>query len=214
MILTYLGHSFFTLSLENGAVIAMDPYGEFYGYPRRLVQADACLISHHHHDHDGVECVAPEAQRVDQAGEHDIGHGAKVTGVATWHDAQGGAQRGPNVFFIVEAEGLRIGHAGDLGHVPTAEQARRIGKLDVLLLPVGGYYTIDAATAEEVRRLLRPTVTVPMHYRTAFDPQMPIASLEAYLSLAGAEDTQLPFLRLAQGDVCERPSVVTLAIEG
>ena len=72
---------------------------------------------------------------------------------------------------------MRVGHAGDLGHLPTRAQAAQIGRLDLLMLPVGGYYTIDAAQAMEVRRLLQPTVTVPMHYRTQYDPEMKIAPL-------------------------------------
>ena len=106
-----------------------------------------------------------------------------------------------------------MGHAGDLGHLPTRAQAAQIGRLDLLLLPVGGYYTIDAAQAMEVRELLRPTVMVPMHYRTQYDPEMNIAPLADFLSLCGAEDTQMPLLRAVKAEMQERPSVITLAIQ-
>ena len=150
---------------------------------------------------------------IDAPGAHELACGASVLGVPTFHDGQGGAQRGKNTFFIVEAEGLRVGHAGDLGHLPTRAQVAQIGRLDLLLLPVGGYYTIDAAQALEVRRLLQPAVTVPMHYRTQYDPEMNIAPLADFLSLCGAEDAQMPLLRVAKADISQRPPVVTLAVQ-
>lgn len=211
MILKYLGHSFFTLTLEDGTVIATDPYGDFYNYPKRLVKADICTVSHHHHDHDGMQCIEPGAKVVDQAGVHRM-ENATFTGVRTCHDEKNGALRGENVFFVIEAEGLRVGHAGDLGHMPTRKQAEQIGALDILLLPVGGYYTIDAKTAQDVRSALRPKVTIPMHYRTAYDEEMPIAPLSDFLSLCGAEDAQAPLLRVVRQDISERPEVMTMAV--
>lgn len=112
-----------------------------------------------------------------------------------------GALRGKNTFFIVEAEGLRVGHAGDLGHLPTRAQAAADRTAGLLMLPVGGYYTIDAEQAMEVRRLLQPTVTVPMHYRHAVRPEMKIAPLADFLALSGAEDTQMPLLRAVNADM-------------
>ena len=103
MILKYYGHSFFTLTLENGSVIAFDPYGTLYEYPRRLLRADVCLISHHHYDHDGLSCLEAGAEVIDTPGEHKLACGASVVGVPTFHDGQGGALRGKNTFFIVEA---------------------------------------------------------------------------------------------------------------
>lgn len=212
MILKYYGHSFFTLTLESGRVVALDPYGDFYQYPKRAVAADVCLISHHHHDHDGVSSLLPGARMIDTAGVHRL-EDMCVTSVPTWHDGKRGALRGTNLIHVVEAEGLRVAHAGDLGHVPDPNQLRQIGRVDVLLLPVGGYYTIDAQTALEVVRLLRPVTTIPMHYRTSYNEEMPIAALEDFLQLAKAEDTQMPLARIAKADVSERPRVFTLAIQ-
>lgn len=213
MIIKYWGHAFFTLTLESGTVIACDPYGDFYEFPKRSLKADVCLMSHHHHDHDGVSSLQPGAQMLDQTGVLHPLDGVKVTGIPTWHDEKQGALRGPNTFYVIEAEGLRIGHAGDLGHVPDKQQLAKIGRLDVLLLPVGGYYTIDAVTALEVCRLLQPVVTIPMHYRTPYDQEMPIAPVQDFLTLAKAEDTQMPLVRITKADVLERPSVMTLAIQ-
>lgn len=212
MILRYLGHAFFKMTLDNGTVIAFDPYGSFYDFPKRSIKADVCLVSHHHHDHDGMECIPDGAQVIDTAGTHRV-NGAVITGISTWHDDKQGALRGSNTFYVVEAEGLRIGHAGDLGHVPDAKQLKQIGRLDVLMLPVGGYYTIDSPTALEVCRLLQPTTVIPMHYRTKYDEEMPTTDLNAFLSLVKAEDTQMPLVRITKADVLERPQVITLAIE-
>lgn len=214
MILKYLGHAFFTISLENGKVIAFDPYGDFYDYPKRSVAADFCLVSHHHHDHDGVEqCLQAGAQVVDTAGVHKLGDGVVVRSFATWHDDKQGTLRGSNLIHVVEAEGLRIAHAGDLGHLPDAQQLKQIGQVDLLLTPVGGYYTIDAKTALELCRLMQPVCMIPMHYRTQYDPEMPVGTLRDFLDLVKAEDTQMPLLRVAKEDILERPSVITMAIQ-
>lgn len=213
MILKYYGHACFTLSYENGTVVVCDPYGEFYAYPKRSIRADVCLVSHHHFDHDSVASLQPGAQVIDTIGRHTPLRGLTINGISTWHDDKQGALRGPNIMYVVEAEGLRIVHAGDLGHVPTAEQVQELGHIDVLLLPVGGYYTIDAPTALDVCRLLQPTTTIPMHYRTCFDEEMPIAPVGDFLALCEAEDTQMPLVRITKDDATERPNVFTLAIQ-
>lgn len=213
MIIRYMGHAFFTLSLENGLNIAMDPYGDFYQYPERSVAADICLISHHHGDHDGISSLASKpAAVIDTAGEHRPADGVRVTGIATCHDDKGGSQRGSNVFFIVEAEGLRIGHAGDLGHRLSDEQVKRIGALDILLLPVGGYYTIDARAAADTVKALKPRCAVPMHYRTKFDPDMPIAPVDDFLALMGQSPAPMPLIRATKADMSERPALMLMDI--
>ncbi|MEG0995875.1 MAG: MBL fold metallo-hydrolase [Clostridia bacterium] len=210
MILKHMGHSFFLLTSENGTVIAMDPYGDFYQYPPRHERADLCLISHHHHDHDSLQSLAGEPQIIDAAGRYATASGVRATGILTYHDDQNGALRGKNTFFVLEVDGLRVAHAGDLGHMPTPAQAKEIGKLDLLLLPVGGYYTINAKTALDVQKLLAPKVTIPMHYRTCYNPDMPIAPLAEYLALTGVHPQPMPLLRVTQADISELPAIVTL----
>ena len=212
MIIRYLGHAFFTLTLENGTTIAMDPYGEFYQYPQRKVAADIVTMSHHHYDHDGVVAIITEYRSVDTAGAHAL-HGVNITGIPTFHDHHQGAHRGNNLFFVVEAEGLRIGHAGDLGHLPTQEQLNAIGKLDILLLPVGGTYTVDAHEAMQVWQMIQPKVCIPMHYRTKFNPDMKVTGLEDFLQAAGSETTTIPLMRATAGDMSERTPLVVLEIE-
>lgn len=212
MIIRYQGHAFFTLELENGTVIAMDPYDEFYQYPKRRLAADVVTMSHHHHDHDGIAAVATPFVSIDTAGSHALPD-CRITGVATWHDHHSGAHRGANTFFVVEAEGLRIGHAGDLGHLLTPEQLRAIGKLDILLLPVGGKYTIDAAEAVQVWQQLAPTVCIPMHYRTRYNEDMPVTPLDNFLQAVSSDSLTMPLIRATAGDMDQRTPVVVLEIE-
>ncbi len=214
MIIRYQGHAFFTLTLENGTVIAMDPYDELYSYPRRKVAADIVTMSHHHYDHDGVGAIEGQYAPVDASGVHRFSaQGVTITGIATCHDHHEGAHRGGNLFFVVEAEGLRIGHAGDLGHLPSAEQLRQIGKLDILLLPVGGKYTINAQEAVEVMQMIAPTVCIPMHYRTRYNPDMPVTGVEDFLTAAGLETATMPLMRATAGDMSERTPIVVLDIQ-
>ena len=212
MILRYYGHSLFTMALEDGAVLATDPYGDFHEYPRRTLRADVVTVSHHHADHDSVGMVEGNPVVIDGPGLYTPGADLTVTGFSSFHDAKGGANRGNNVIYLIEAENLRIVHLGDLGHVPAESQRLAIGRVDVLLIPVGGYYTIDAQAALETMRLLKPRVTIPMHYRTRYSEDMPIQTLEPFVKLVGGSVPTLPLCRLTPNDLSERPSVLAMEI--
>lgn len=212
MLLEYLGHACFRLVTEKGTVIVTDPYGKFYSYPERQIRADVCTISHGHHDHNGVESITGHPQIIEKAGKFRPADDVTITAVLTWHDGENGALRGSNLVFIFEIEGMRIVHCGDLGHVPDAAQAKEIGKPDLLLLPVGGFYTIDPKQALQTMELLCPVLTIPMHYRTSFNEDMPIEPLESFLRLTGADFDPHPLLRLTAKDISQRKPVITMEI--
>ncbi|MCX6843529.1 MAG: MBL fold metallo-hydrolase [candidate division WOR-3 bacterium] len=170
MKIKWLGHSAFLLTAADGTSVITDPYtpGSFSGqirYDPICETADAVTISHHHHDHDGVSHLPGEPKVLEGTGTFKAGS-IGITGFETFHDANQGAGRGRNTVFVFEADGLRVCHCGDLGHVLTAEQAAAIGKVDALLVPVGGTFTVDAAAAHEVAGQLAARVTIPMHYKT------------------------------------------------
>ena len=186
MKITHPGHSLFLIELENGAVLAIDPYGKDFGYPTRQIRADAVLCTHGHHDHHGLDMLAGPYTLVETEGRHALPGGAVVTAIASFHDDAQGSKRGPNLLLLLEAEGLRVAHLGDLGCPLTEEQRSALGRVDVLLLPVGGYYTLDAATAWAQMERIRPAICVPMHYRTAVNADWPIAPVDNFLALATA----------------------------
>lgn len=170
MKLKWLGHSAFLLTAADGTAVVTDPYlpGSFLGqikYGPIRETTSAVTVSHHHQDHDGVSGLPGQPAAFDRAGAFKTGS-ITVTGFDTYHDEHKGAERGPNVVFVFDADGLRVCHCGDLGHVLTAHQAAAIGKVDVLLLPVGGTFTVNAAAAHEVAEQLAAKVTIPMHYKT------------------------------------------------
>ena len=156
MRLIWHGHSCFTLESGQGTLV-FDPYqeGSVPGLPALALRADLVLCSHDHRDHNAREAVRLTGNTPT----------LEVERLETFHDPEQGALRGPNTIHIVTADGLRLAHLGDLGCMPEEEQLARLKGLDVLLLPVGGYYTIDAAQAARLAELLRPRVVVPMHYR-------------------------------------------------
>jgi L-ascorbate metabolism protein UlaG (beta-lactamase superfamily) len=98
----------------------------------------------------------------------------------------GGARRGPNTVFIIEADGLRLCHLGDLGHMPGNELLERIGRPDVMFIPVGGFFTIDASEAAEIAGIIRARLTIPMHYRTGVK-DTPVGTVDAFALVMGAE---------------------------
>jgi len=167
MKIEFLGQACFVLTTEDGTRIVTDPYavGGGIGYAEVGVSADGVTVSHGHFDHANVEGVGGKPVVIDSVAGGTVGP-VKVRGIPTWHDATGGSERGKNIVFLIEADGLRVVHLGDLGHALTADQAEAIGQVDVLLVPVGGFYTIDATTAAAVAEALGAAVIIPMHYKT------------------------------------------------
>lgn len=166
MKITWFGHACFLIEME-GIRIVTDPFDETVGYPIPNVTADVVTESHQHFDHNAHHLVRGNFRLIKEAGEYEIGK-VKVKGIETYHDTKSGRERGKNIVFVFEGEGMRVCHLGDLGHVPTNDQVRSIGEVDVLLVPVGGTFTIGPKEAKEVVNLIKPTVTIPMHYKTRY----------------------------------------------
>lgn len=217
MILTCIGHAKFLIEMKNGLRLVTDPYDAACGYPVTSVPADVVLVSHDHHDHAAVDTVPPTPRAwrrprvIDQAGEYDLEDGISVTAVKAFHDAERGTKRGSTLLFAIRAEGLNILHLGDLGHLPTPEQCRTLGDADVLMLPVGGYFTIDAEDAKRTAELLHARVVLPMHYRTSANADWPITPVDAFTALYPATDAEtLDLLRVTAGDMMCQPCVAVL----
>jgi L-ascorbate metabolism protein UlaG (beta-lactamase superfamily) len=180
----WLGHAAFLLTTQTGIRILMDPYqsgafGGGIGYGPIDVEADLVTISHDHEDH-GWTSAARGSPVVIKGKEAQTVRGVKVRRVATFHDQSGGKERGENQVTCIEADGISLCHLGDLGHSLSKKQIAAIGRTDVLLIPIGGVFTLDPAEAGKVVKQLRPRVVVPMHYKT---PKcgFPIASVEEFL---------------------------------
>ena len=194
MELTWLGHACFRLKNRDTTII-LDPYGPNSGYPsRNFGEADVVTVSHNHAAHDNVGAVSKQRLVISGPGEYEVA-GVLITGVRTFHDAMRGAERGANTAFVFEMDELRICHLGDLGHVPTPQQAEALSGAEILLIPVGGHTTIDAAAAAEVVSLLEPRISVPMHYRVD-GSTVDLDPLDAFLKQMGVSAPQ-PSARLS-----------------
>jgi len=170
MKIKFLGHAAFLITTEDGTKLVTDPYepggfGGAIGYGRLREPADFVVISHNHADHNYVKMVPGDPVVVKGSGEQT--HGAIVfRALATHHDGSRGAERGQNIVRVIEADGMTVCHLGDLGHTLSPEDATALGSIDVLMVPVGGTFTIDAKGATAVVNRLRPRIAVPMHYLT------------------------------------------------
>ncbi len=166
MKLQYLGHSCFRIISEMGTTVVTDPYkSSMVGFEMANVRCDVVTVSHHHADHDCTDNIAGNPPIVDEqisCAADDIA----VQSFATFHDAERGAKRGANLVFAFVVDGLRIVHMGDIGCFDE-EIARRIFACDVLMIPVGGTFTVDAQGAKQWVDSVQPKIVVPMHYRTA-----------------------------------------------
>jgi L-ascorbate metabolism protein UlaG (beta-lactamase superfamily) len=165
MEITWLGHSCFRLRGKEAAVVT-DPCDKTTGYSIGRPQADVVTVSHDHAAHNQTGAVAGTPRVVQGPGEFEIS-GVLITGIPTFHDAKKGEELGKNVAYVIEIDDVRICHLGDLGHVPTSEQAEELSGVDILLAPVGGGTTLDATAAAETVSLLGPKLVIPMHYKTA-----------------------------------------------
>jgi L-ascorbate metabolism protein UlaG (beta-lactamase superfamily) len=184
MRITYFGHSCFLVEAQDHTRVILDPYepGAYEGavmYGPVDEPADVVLASHEHPDHAATGTI-PGKPRVFV---HPVGErvgSVRITGVQTAHDDSGGSQRGKNTISVLDDGDLRVVHLGDLGHMLDAATIKRIGPVDVLMVPVGGHFTIDYTTAAEVVDALAPRIVIPMHYKTA-KLDFPIVPADAFL---------------------------------
>jgi len=177
------GHASFTLTSADGTVLVTDPYdpsgyGGVIKYEPVTDQADGVLVSHDHADHNYVESLSGSPEVLKGSGRVK---GVDVQGIASFHDESQGSERGTNTIFAFSMDGVRVCFVGDLGHRVSQDQVREIGPVDLLLLPVGGTFTLNARAAADVAEALRPRVVIPMHFKTD-KCDLPIEGVEAFLS--------------------------------
>ncbi len=165
MTIKWYGHSCFLMTTEKGLRILTDPCDESTGYRLSNIMADVVTISHDHFDHNYFAAVSGEPVCINQPGEYTVGE-VNIAGFPVWHDDQKGALRGENIIYLYDVEGMRIAHLGDLGHMLEEDTLRAMGKVDVLLAPVGGTYTIDHTVACAIANATHTSVLIPMHYKT------------------------------------------------
>jgi len=164
MEITWLGHSCFRIKGRHATVIT-DPYSPDLGYSLGKHTARIVTVSHQHPGHSYIRGIGGEPKQVTGPGEYEIS-GVLIIGIGTYHDAEKGKKRGKNTVYLMEVDEVSVCHLGDLGHVLTSEQVEQLDNVDILLLPVGGTSTVNAATAAEIVRQLEPNAVVPMHYKT------------------------------------------------
>ena len=189
MKIRYWGHSCFEFTNSCGVRLITDPYtGVGYELPDGL-SAEIVTVSHGHFDHNFTQAVQTE-NVLNTTGAHCV-QGIEIYGVESAHDPKHGALRGKNIIFKFVMDGLTVCHMGDIGEEVTDSLVEKIGKVDVLLIPVGGTYTIDAQGAKAYMDKLAPKTVIPMHYKPA-DGRLDITGIQPFLSIIGKTYASIP----------------------
>ncbi|MEI6532199.1 MAG: MBL fold metallo-hydrolase [Candidatus Roizmanbacteria bacterium] len=213
MDIKYIGHSSFLIKSKDAKVV-IDPFDKSIGIHFPKTEADVVTISHHHIDHDSLSNIPGEPLVIDWPGEFEC-KGVRITGYASYHDAKKGEERGENVIYKFEVEGITVLHMGDIGHIVDDKLVEEIGPIDVLMIPVGGRYTIDATQASDVIKKLEPTIVIPMHYNHKDLDQKQFADvneLDVFLKKMGVVGTEpVARLTLRPEDLTDEMKVVVMS---
>jgi L-ascorbate metabolism protein UlaG (beta-lactamase superfamily) len=210
----WYGHAAFLITSDQGVKMITDPYepggfGGAIGYGPIPDEADIVLVSHDHGDHNYVQGLKGKPQVVKGKGSHRV-KSLEFKGIAAYHDGSKGSERGQNTIFCFQVDGLRLCHLGDLGHVPSEQEAKQVGPVDLLLIPIGGVYTIDPAQAAQTTQRLNPRITIPMHYKT---PQcgFPLAKVEDFTSgKAAVKVFKTSELEIRKETLPQSPEIIVL----
>jgi L-ascorbate metabolism protein UlaG (beta-lactamase superfamily) len=212
MQISYLGHSCFKIEVKAGGenvTILIDPYDDSVGLPMPKTKADIALVTHDHFDHDNLAAVKGEPFIIKGAGEYEFKK-VFVYGVPTYHDEAKGAERGPNTCFRIDAEDLALVHLGDLGHILDEEQLELLEEADILLIPVGGKYTLDAKKAAEVVSQIEPRIVIPMHYKVP-GLKVDLDPVDGFLKEMGAKKAEsIDKLKITKKDLMTEDTQVVL----
>ena len=192
MEITFIGHSCFRLKGKQTTLVIDPYYPDKTGYKLPKLSADIVLMSHDHEDHSNLDGVADTKLTIQTPGEYEMSD-TFVYGFQTYHDANKGSARGKNTIYQIDMDGFTVLHLGDLGHELSTETLEKISDVDVLLIPVGGTYTIDAKTAVKVISSLEPGIVVPMHYQTKdlTGLSKKLDALKVFLEEMGVEESNV-----------------------
>lgn len=180
MEITWLGHASFLIKDSKGRKLLTDPFDKSVGYQTFHEEVDLVSISHHHFDHDYIKELKGNPEIIDKAGLFylcDI----PIEGTPSYHDNSQGSKRGENIIFTFEMDGYKICHLGDLGHELSQDYVTKLGNIDILLIPVGGNYTIDGKEAANIAKLINSRIIIPMHYKTP-SLAFPLDGVETFIT--------------------------------
>ncbi|MBP3657148.1 MAG: MBL fold metallo-hydrolase [Clostridia bacterium] len=204
MKIEWIGHACFRIAADDGTVVITDPYDPTVGIDMLPLEADVITMSHEHHDHNETQMIkgSPVILRGGEGAERG---GMRITAHASYHDDVQGAKRGPNYIYVFECGGQKVVHMGDQGCMPDEAIIEAIRGADVMMIPAGGTYTVDAAGAKAIVEAAQPRCVIPMHVKTR-RCGYPIAAVHAFLEAMG-----VPSLPPVQALPCGAQGVVLLA---
>ncbi len=208
MEISHIGHACFKIVGKNITVVT-DPFN----HPKidlkmPKLSADVVISTHDHRDHNYIEAIKGDYLLLDSPGEYEVKE-CFFRGITSFHDDQKGEERGLNTIFTMEIDGIRLCHLGDLGTELTSEQLEALNGVDILMIPVGGIYTIDAKTAVKVINDIGPKIVIPMHYKVP-GVNMDIASVDKFLNEIGEEPETLDKLKIMKKDLPEEMKIMVL----
>lgn len=213
MVITWYGHACFKIQ-SGDTVLAVDPFVKDIGLTPPRFRADLVMVTHSHLDHNNPSAIAGEPFLITGPGEYEV-KGVNIAGIETFHDTNRGAERGLNTIYKITMEGINILHMGDFGEEKMREETlEEIGDVDVLMIPVGGIYTIDGETAQKIVRQIEPAIVIPMHYKIP-GLKYPLATAEQFLKGMGASKAEaVDRLTVKKKDIGEdkKTEVVVLKI--
>lgn len=215
MDIVYLGHSSFRLRGKS-ATLVTDPFDpKMVGLKYSGVSADIVTISHDHSDHNQSTLVKDVQKTIFGSGEYEV-KGVSIIGIPSFHDDKKGELRGKNTIYVIEMDALRIVHLGDLGHSLSEDTLEDLGTVDILLIPVGGEFTIGPSQAAELVSTIEPSITIPMHYlsegvnKEVFGK---ISSVEIFLNEVGLPVAREDKLTIRKDELQEEQKIVVLNIK-
>ncbi len=202
MMITWQGHSCFKIQDKvgpDGVTVVTDPFDKEIGLKVPNFEADLVTVSHDHHDHSNVSALRGNPFVIDCAGEYDF-KGVLVEGIDSFHDNKNGEERGRNIIYRMEIDDISVAHLGDLGAPLDNSQLEKLVGTDILLIPVGGKYTLDAKAAVEVISQIEPRIVIPMHYKTD-GLTIELDSIDKFIKELGIEPTYEEKLKISKKDL-------------
>jgi len=195
---------------NNQVSIVIDPFDESIGLRLPKLEADILLVSHSRYDHNNVKAVSGNPILVEGPGEYEIKE-VFIQGIPAFHDSSFGKEKGSNTIYTIETEDMKLCHLGDLGQKElTSEQVEKIGEIDILMIPIGGVYTISAKETVRIMSQIEPNIIIPMHYQIP-KLKLKLEGLDKFLKTMGIKSIiPLPKLSIKKKDISSEEAKIII----